>query len=577
MDEFEEVYRQFVSELAGALGPDADLDDLLHFQADMSYGHYLPGNVTLSLFGVDTVEHHVTHIHEIHHKALNDSTAWGSALHFAHEYQPWLGELFGELLAASRYTHEAFATFISINLAEVRYANARDVLPKNSAYEVLHRKVATFVEPVDGPIRKDGIVTAMTRVSMQTPILETAARVFPGDFALSDIPNIDRPDRRFTLLLRDMASAISAIAERADRAIADQFDGLALQPITAYGGDDDPRNDAAWQAWEQFIYGEFAEHLTRCGASVLSWDGHVEATRHLTERFATVGQTRLRVGLPDGPTPTSYEESVAVLATTRFPFRTAPWPASIGYMNEVIDPDDFLHVVSQVAAVDGVPDLVFHARLAGRLADSYQWSERARSYLDSLGNGIVVSVKCRVNIGDSDDLEIFHVGFREPSDMIEILDAWKDRGPFALCVAASCYTDPGFAARWIEPTRKRLPTVVLLDVPTNVLIGSEKPMLPKGRETYGIYWNLTMTPYTALIWHVEGQTHLGMYIGDDLATQLIAGQFKDIIGSALTMQDVDWSQWERELSAVIRSIIACESFVDQRALESLRPSESETS
>jgi hypothetical protein len=51
----------------------------------------------------------------------------------------------------------------------------------------------------------------------------------------------------------------------------------------------------------------------------------------------------------------------------------------------------------------------------------------------------------------------------------------------------------------------------------------------------------------------------------------MAGQLRDINGDRLTIQDVDWSQWETELAAVIQSVISCESFVDQRALESLRP------
>ncbi|WP_040694349.1 hypothetical protein [Nocardia vinacea] len=571
MDEFEDAYQQFLSELEDLTVPESAADDALHFQSGVSYGHYRPGDTTLSLAGADTMEHHVTHIHEIHHKALNDSTAWGSALHFAHEYQPWAVELFGELLGASRYTHEVFATFSSINLAEVRYPNASSVLSKGGAYEAYYNRAAVLVQQLEDPIRKDSLLTAITRASMQTPILSLAASAFPGEFKLSDIPNVDRPDRRFSLLLRDLAPRISELARQADTAISDRFGNHTLQKNTAYGGVDDPLNDEAWRAWEQVVYDECASHLSERGATVLPWDGHIEATRQVADLLASAGHTRLRVNPAGAPAPTSYDESVAMLAATRFPFRNHLWPASFGYMKGVIDPEDFMHVITHVASVDGVPDLVFHARLAGRLLESYEWDEQPRKHLESLGNSVVVSVKCRTNIGDSDDFEIFHVGFREPADMLELLDAWKDRGPYAFCVAASCYTDPHFAAHWIEPTRKRIPTVVLLDVPTNTLIGPEKAMLPSDRQAYGIYWNLTGTPYTALIWHVDGQTHLGMYIGDDLATQLTAGQFEDIMGQGLTMQDVDWLQWERELSAVIRSIISCESYVDQRALESLRP------
>ena len=54
---------------------------------------------------------------------------------------------------------------------------------------------------------------------------------------------------------------------------------------------------------------------------------------------------------------------------------------------------------------------------------------------------------------------------------------------------------------------------------------------PSRQPTYGVYWGLTGTPYKALVWHVETQSHVGIFIGDSLATQLMYGQFEDIMGA----------------------------------------------
>ncbi|NED55631.1 hypothetical protein G3I24_32700, partial [Micromonospora aurantiaca] len=99
------------------------------------------------------------------------------------------------------------------------------------------------------------------------------------------------------------------------------------------------------------------------------------------------------------------------------------WPAGFAYLKGAVDPGDFMHVLTQVSSVNGVPELVFHSRLAGRLADSYAWGEAAAKRLDALGNEIVVAVKCRTNVDDSDDLEIFHVGFRNAADALEVVEA----------------------------------------------------------------------------------------------------------------------------------------------------------
>lgn len=571
MDEFAEAYKQSWLDADDAVDAEANECDGFWFQSETSSGYYLPNGLILSLAGDSEVEHHVTHLHEVYHKSLNDSTAWGSALHFAYEYQPWMGELFADLRHAAFTTHEVFATFKSINLAEMHYPDASAILIPGSACQRHYRRAQGFVGALDGAIRQDLMLTAAARVSMQTPILSVAESTFPESFELSAITMADRPDGRFAWLLVHATSLVADIASRADNAVVERFGQhtAGIHPLER--SIEDPELDEICDAWERTVYDEFARILTEKGSTVLSMDGHSESAGRLVELLTTAGVTGLVVPAADAPPASDYDESVALLSRTRFPLRDDLWPANFGYMKGSVEPDDFMHVLEQVAAVDGVPEFVVHARLAGRLCDGYRWNEPTATRLADMGNDIVVSVKCRTHQDDSDAMEIFHVAFRDAADVLETLQAWNDRGPTGFCIAASCFTDPQFAARWIEPLRRHLPLVLLLDVPTRALTGADKALLPTNQPTYGVYWGLTGTPYKALVWHVETQSHVGIFIGDSLATQLMYGQFEDIMGTNFSMEDADWSEWESTITAVIRSVTQSESFVDLRALESIRP------
>jgi hypothetical protein len=46
------------------------------------------------LDGNDLADHHLTHLHEIHHKALNDDTARGLALHIPARHRRWSSALY---------------------------------------------------------------------------------------------------------------------------------------------------------------------------------------------------------------------------------------------------------------------------------------------------------------------------------------------------------------------------------------------------------------------------------------------------------------------------------------------------
>jgi hypothetical protein len=60
---------------------------------------------------------------------------------------------------------------------------------------------------------------------------------------------------------------------------------------------------------------------------------------------------------------------------------------------------------------------------------------------------------------------------------------------------------------------------------------------------------------------VNGQAHVGLFLGDNLGVQLVRGQIIDAVGDGLQAADTDWSQWDTTITAVIRSVLATESSI----------------
>ena len=85
-----------------------DRESCLFFEGSQgaSRGVYRPTGYELHLSGGHIGLQHLTHLHEIHHKVLNDDTGWGSALHITARHEPWAAHVFPALLEACRGVHE---------------------------------------------------------------------------------------------------------------------------------------------------------------------------------------------------------------------------------------------------------------------------------------------------------------------------------------------------------------------------------------------------------------------------------------------------------------------------------------
>ncbi|MHD0307218.1 hypothetical protein [Rhodococcus erythropolis] len=571
-DEFDDSFQDAWREYLGDFEISDDHMSGFTFDGGTSSGRFLPDDLHLDLQGSSDVEHHVVHLHEIYHKALNEGTAFGDALYFAYKYPMWRAGLFADLQDASRKTHEAFATFMSVSLAETQYPDAPTVIPSLGRYRGYYNAGLYLTDDIDTSIRKELVITAAARVAMQTPILDVMVESALADLSMSEVRSVDRPDHRLAWILRHAKDHLTQLAGDADRIVLRDFGERhgGVHPLDV--GVEDTALDKVWDAWLDVVYEGLGALLTRKGASVVSLNGHLYTASVLVRQFGEIGLDASSVHLPDSPESTDLDESTAMLSKTTYRLREALWPATFAYVEDDVAMTDLVDALAVRTAVKGVPELVLHARTAGRLADSYAWGETSNRNLDALRNTPVVVVKVHTNIGDTDEIEVFHVAMRRADDFVSLLKMWADRGPTSFCIAASCFADPSFAAQWVEPLRTLISLVVLLDVPIRAISGSEQSLLPSGSKiSVDHYLRFTGLPHKAVVWSVEGQPHVGLFIGDSLSTQLIYSQILDVnIGGSVSKGEDDWSEWEEVLHSTIRSVVSCESHLDLRTFESWR-------
>ena len=70
-------------------------------EPQVSEGLYRQSGYELRLRGADTMQHHIVHLHEIHHKSLDDDTAWGALMRIAAAHPGWRESLLPWLVSTS--------------------------------------------------------------------------------------------------------------------------------------------------------------------------------------------------------------------------------------------------------------------------------------------------------------------------------------------------------------------------------------------------------------------------------------------------------------------------------------------
>lgn len=542
----------------------------LFLHSEASSGAYTPLGFNLTLRGADSLEHDVTHLHEIHHAALNDDTAWGMALRITFRHPAWRSQLFLDLLAACTRTHEAFATYMSIHLANAKVPGAESVLAAYPLYQRPYKRMKKVADLVTGDHQRDLLVTAIARVCMQSPILDKLADQLPGIPQLAHIPSIDRPDRRLSLILAATDDLVPHLSQMADAAVKREFGLTPSDHDSFLSGATDAQLDELWTAWEDTVFDGLATLLRADGAQVISRYAHFTAARSLIDLINRDGEViDPRVAHAPAQPTSDFDESSAVTRAGRYPVREDLWRSRLAVLGDDAEPSELLRVVDETTRVNETPELIFHIRLPQRLMASYHWDYSSSTRPGAHSSAPLVTVRA-IAEDDKRILTLFHTVVQTPSDLEALTQLWAGRGPVAACVGASCFADLAWQKTWLSPLYRQMPVITLLDTGIGQLASAgEKALLPTHSRVDAVYLGIGHEVFRGLLWHVDRQAHINLHVADSLGIKLVAGQLEDLLGSNLVMDDADWSAWDGVLAAVLRSLLATESYFGLQVLAPL--------
>ncbi|MEU8816702.1 hypothetical protein [Actinoplanes sp. NPDC048796] len=520
-----------------------------------STGHYTPHSFDLRLLGTRQAADHIVYLHEVHHAALNDVTAWGTVLHvFAR--LPGAAAPFARLLDHCRTTHETLATFASVQIATARHGRLDDVLDAYPRYVPLHRAATRLTAGVAGPNRRQQVATALARLCMQTPILDAVTAAGPSAFRLSAVRAIDRPDTRWNWFQRQGPGLVTAAAGAADRVVAREF-GPAV--LTGDGPDGDlytatgREHDDAWDRWELAAYDHLRTALAATGARCLDLNGHQAGTARLLDLArAEHGDLGLRAAMSAEQRRSDADIASSVLQQVRHnfageaPHRAVPVPMTT---------EDLVRVLAERPVLDGRPAIVVNARPPSRLAVLYRWPPAANP----------PPVAVRLIVEDDEGPAVGHVPVTGPAALTELVGLWNGRGAVAFCAGASCLADPGFAREWL-PSAPR-PAFVLVDVELDRFVprwaASGDPVVAvevRVSDTGGDRTALLMTTGDSGVWW--------LVVADDVTVRLVLEYARHLLGPALRVDSGAFATIREPARLVITDVLATESFTSFDALGS---------
>ncbi|HEY2576590.1 MAG TPA: hypothetical protein VGI74_09815 [Streptosporangiaceae bacterium] len=533
----------------------------LCFDGPGSSGSYTTHAFSLRLSGVRQPLDHVVYLHEVHHAALNDVTAWGSALHVYARLPGDAGQQFIPLLDACRTTHESLATFASVQIASARHGALDGVLAAYPSYVPLYEAAVHLLSPVQGPNRRQLMANALARLCMQTPVLEEIAAVGLGTFRLAAIRDIDRPDARWNWFARQGPALAGVAAAAADRALVTNFDRATLDSDES-GGDlytsTDRSHDEAWDYWEAAAYERLRAALSAGGARTLSFNGHQDGSAALLALVAAEhGDIGLRAAMSGEQRHNDAALASSVLQQVRHDLSGGePYCA-------VLLPPAGIAQVAELAGGDG-DAMIVDARPAERLAALYRWPGEALPERLRVPGGPVVAVRVLTDHREPGSV-IGHAVLETPDDLTALSGFWNGRGPLAVCVSASCLADRGWAKRWLPAFTSAGPVFVLVDIEPDRFVPA---WARDGRNVtvVGLDVSDTAARRTALMFTADAGTIWWLVVADDVTVRLMAEYLRGQLGSLLSSDAQSLRAVRDAMTALVSHLLATESFTSFDAL-----------
>jgi hypothetical protein len=521
-----------------------------------STGQYTPHAFDLRLLGTEQAADHIVYLHEVHHAALNDVTAWGTALH-VYARLPGGGPLFTTLLDASRTVHESLATFASVEIATARHGALDQVLAAYPRYVPLYEATKRLTALVEGPNRRQQIAMALARLCMQTPVLDAIAEDGVDDFQLAALRELDRPDARWAWFLRRGPGPVAAAARAADQAVIGEYgpavldtDGPASDLYTAT----DRSHDAAWDSWEAAAYEHLRMAIADAGVGTLPLTGHQDGTARLLELLdAEYGDLGLRAEMSDTQRRDDAELAASVLQQVRHDLAGGQRYRAL--LLPPMDVGELVHLLADCPVAGGRPAMIVDARPADRLTALYRWppsSERP-------------SVAVRLMVDADDEPAVGHIPLADPAQLSRLVEAWGDRGEFLVCAGASCLAEPEFASKWLNGAPR--PIFMLVDIEPARFVPR---WAAEGRTVVAVPLQVNDTGgrRSALLFTADAGQVWWLTVADDVTVRLMIEYLRGHLGAAIRVDPDALGEIREAAIVVITHVLATESFTSFDALGS---------
>lgn len=532
----------------------------LCFDGTNSIGWYTPQALRLRLNGTEQRADHIVYLHEVHHAALNDQTAWGSALHVYARLGDDAGHEFQALLDACRTTHESLATFASVQIASARHGRLDEILAAYPDYVPLYDTTCRLTNGVAGANRRQLVATALARLCMQTPILDEITARGLTTFRLAHLRDIDRPDARWNWFQRRHPGALATAATTADRLTVAAFGADVLDsdgPDSDLYASTERAHDEAWEHWEQSAYDQLRVVLAESGARTLDFNGHQDGTAALvTAAEASHGSLGLRAAMPDDQRHDDAALASAILQQVRHDISGAD-----RYRACLLPPLPAAEVVDMMSdpIIAGRPALVIDARPAHRLAALYRWPDDPATTEDP-----VVAIRVIAD-DDGPDSVIAHHVIADPADAAALSAAWQGRGRLISCVSASCLADQEWTARWIPRLHELGPLFVLVDVEPDRFV----PRWARAGSTVtvvGVEVSDTGGQRGALVFTPDNGVGWWLVVADDVTIRLMAEYLRGLLGDRMRTDPDLLAPVHDATTVAITHLLATESFTSFDAI-----------
>jgi hypothetical protein len=523
-----------------------------------SVGTYTLHRFALHLRASTKVEDDVVYLHEVHHSALNDATAWGTLLHLYGRLPTSYGSVFDQLLDSCRTLHESFATFLSVEIAGEHHSGSLDVLDGYPDYRRLYHQVDAFVGGTAGTHRRQMVVNAAARLCMQTGALATFCRDGLSVFDLSRVRQVDQPDWRWQWLRGVGEALLPPAVQLADARVLQAYGPPAL-PAGDLADATDAAFDDAWELWERTVYDSMRAALSRLGARTLAFNGHQEDT---VAAIALVRQTyadiQLRPEPADDERPSDTVAMASIVEMVRLTLAPQDrWAADLAPLPPA-------SLVDHHHVIDGERVMIVDVRPAGRLRHLFRWPGDVPPGSFTTA-GPVAAVRI---IGDDghDGSVILHAPLSTVDDLLALRAAWQGQGRFIGVISTSSLVDTAWQEAWMPALRQAGPVVILVDVELDRFL----PRLARSSSAVRlatIQVNDRARPYAALLLTPDDGRTLVLAVFDPLTIELLRRLAHDLLGDVVDTSPHFFEPVRATVTAALTHILATESFL---SLDGLR-------